>query len=118
MFAHMLALPRAAFPPVFYSIVMQDLCKSRPATFPPAMAGCAGQLFRRGAALHPAARRRLADWLSHHLSAFGFTWPWRKWELVLAQPPAAPQRRFVSHVLKRLARLSYWRAPRDADRHA
>lgn len=85
-------------------------------TFPPAMAAVAGQLFRKGDQLHPEARLRFADWLSHHLSAFGLAWPWKKWAFVLQQPPAASQRRTVSRTLRKLAALAFWRAhtPRRA----
>lgn len=79
-------------------------------TFPPAMAAVAGQLFRKGDLLHPEARLRFADWLSHHLSTFGLAWPWKKWGFVLAQPPAASQRRTVARTLRKLSLLAFWRA--------
>lgn len=65
---------------------------------------------------------RFAEWFASHLSNFDYKWTWSNWDYILTDE--APQaegegeekpavnnelkRRFVSDVLERLMRLSYW----------
>jgi hypothetical protein len=56
---------------------------------------------------HPAAAEALAELLAGHLAATSLQWPWERWAAVAEQRRAAPQRRFVEDVLRRLLRLSY-----------
>ena len=66
LFAELLALPEPTFSPVFYHIVIQDLCKIIP-TFPPKMAKTAGMMFRSIDRMDVTARDRLASWLAHQV---------------------------------------------------
>ena len=66
-FGELLNLPRPRFEPVFYHVVIQDLCKAIP-SFPPKMAKTVGELFRAMDRLDEELRERLATWMAHHLS--------------------------------------------------
>jgi nuclear cap-binding protein subunit 1 len=115
LFAHALSLPAPPFRPVYYSVVMQDLCTESASLsgFAPAWASVFGACFRRMAdraatgGVHPAAAATLAELLAAHLAAKEHYWPWERWAHAAAQPSYAPQRRFVTDVLQRLLRLSY-----------
>jgi hypothetical protein len=61
----------------------------------------------------PQLRRRVADYLAHHLSNFQWLWGWERWQEVLSQPPSHPQRVFCSDVLQRMVALSYWEHLKD-----
>lgn len=106
LFAELLALPSPTFPPVFYHIVIQDLCKIIP-TFPPKMAKTVGMMFRAIDRMDVAARDRLSSWLAHQISSFDMVWPWSSWKHVTEQPDGAPQREFVRDALKQLCQLSF-----------
>ncbi len=48
--------------------------------------------------MDPHLRLRLADWLAFHLSNFGYSWPWERWQHVLTAPPYDGQRWVVGCV--------------------
>ncbi|KAK9084179.1 hypothetical protein Scep_030650 [Stephania cephalantha] len=103
-----LLLPQPPFKPMYYTLVIIDLCKALPGAFPAVVAGAVRALFEKIADLDMECRTRLVLWFSHHLSNFQFIWPWEEWAFVLALPKWAPQRVFVQEVLEREVRLSYW----------
>jgi len=94
LFGEMLSLPRSPHEPVFYHVVVQDLCSQIP-TFPKMMAKVVGQMFTQIARMDYEARDRLANWMAHHLSCFDLAWPWRSWEHVKDQESDHPQVRIV-----------------------
>ncbi|TKY62990.1 Nuclear cap-binding protein subunit 1 [Spatholobus suberectus] len=108
IFSQLLMLPQPPFKPVYYTLVIIDLCKALPGAFPAVVAGAVRTLFERIADLDMECRTRLILWFSHHLSNFQFIWPWEEWAYVLDLPRWAPQRVFVQEVLEREVRLSYW----------
>ncbi|QCD96897.1 nuclear cap-binding protein subunit 1 [Vigna unguiculata] len=108
IFSQLLMLPQPPFRPVYYTLVIIDLCKALPGAFPAVVAGAVRTLFERIADLDMECRTRLILWFSHHLSNFQFIWPWEEWAYVLDLPKWAPQRVFVQEVLEREVRLSYW----------
>lgn len=108
IFSQLLMLPQPPFKPVYYTLVIIDLCKALPGAFPAVVAGAVRTLFERIADLDMECRMRLILWFSHHLSNFQFIWPWEEWAYVLDLPRWAPQRVFVQEVLEREVRLSYW----------
>ena len=105
-FGELLNLPRSRFEPVFYHVVIQDLCKAIP-SFPPKMAKTVGELFRAMDRLDEELRERLATWMAHHLSCFDLVWPWKSWVHVSEQTDGSPQREFVRTLLRKLCDLSY-----------
>ncbi|CAI0450221.1 unnamed protein product [Linum tenue] len=108
LFAQLLLLPQPPFRPLYYTLVIMDLCKALPGAFPAVVAGAVRALFEKIADLDMECRNRLILWFSHHLSNFQFIWPWEEWAYVLDLPKWAPQRVFVQEVLEREVRLSYW----------
>ncbi|XP_059666715.1 nuclear cap-binding protein subunit 1 [Cornus florida] len=108
IFSQLLLLPQPPFKPIYYTLVIIDLCKALPGAFPAVVAGAVRTLFDRIADLDMECRTRLILWFSHHLSNFQFIWPWEEWAYVLELPKWAPQRVFVQEVLEREVRLSYW----------
>ncbi|WCJ36842.1 Nuclear cap-binding protein subunit 1 [Euphorbia peplus] len=108
IFSQLLLLPQPPFKPIYYTLVIMDLCKALPGAFPAVVAGAVRALFEKIADLDMECRSRLILWFSHHLSNFQFIWPWEEWAYVLDLPKWAPQRVFVQEVLEREVRLSYW----------
>lgn len=108
IFSQILLLPQPPFKPMYYTLVIMDLCKALPGAFPAVVAGAVRSLFDQIADLDMECRTRLILWFSHHLSNFQFVWPWEEWAHVLDLPKWAPQRVFVQEVLEREVRLSYW----------
>lgn len=108
IFSQLLLLPEAPFKPIYYTLVIIDLCKALPGAFPAVTAGAVRALFERIGDLDLECRHRLILWFSHHLSNFQFVWPWEEWAHVIDLPKWAPQRVFVQEVLEREVRLSYW----------
>ncbi|KAK1292334.1 Nuclear cap-binding protein subunit 1 [Acorus calamus] len=108
IFSQLLLLPQAPFKPIYYTLVIIDLCKALPGAFPAVVAGAVRALFDRIADLDMECRTRLILWFSHHLANFQFTWPWEEWAYVIDLPKWAPKRVFVQEVLEREVRLSYW----------
>ncbi|XP_047334157.1 nuclear cap-binding protein subunit 1-like [Impatiens glandulifera] len=108
IFSQLLLLPNPPFKPLYYTLVIMDLCKALPGAFPAVVAGAVRVLFDKIAELDMECRTRLILWFSHHLSNFQFIWPWEEWAFVLELPKWAPQRVFVQEVLEREIRLSYW----------
>ncbi|KAH6836672.1 ARM repeat superfamily protein [Perilla frutescens var. hirtella] len=108
IFSQILLLPQPPFKPIYYTLVIMDLCKALPGAFPAVVAGAVRSLFEKIADLDMECRTRLILWFSHHLSNFQFIWPWEEWAYVLDLPKWAPQRVFVQEVLEREVRLSYW----------
>ncbi|XP_057437590.1 nuclear cap-binding protein subunit 1 [Lotus japonicus] len=108
IFSQLLMLPQPPFKPVYYTLVIIDLCKALPGAFPAVVAGAVRALFEKIVDLDMECRTRLILWFSHHLSNFQFIWPWEEWAFVLDLPRWAPQRVFVQEVLEREVRLSYW----------
>ncbi|PIA44491.1 hypothetical protein AQUCO_01700232v1 [Aquilegia coerulea] len=108
VFSQLLLLPQPRFKPIYYTLVIIDLCKALPGAFPAVVAAAVRALFDRISELDMECRIRLILWFSHHLSNFQFFWPWEEWAYVLDLPKWAPQRVFVQEVLEREVRLSYW----------
>ncbi|KAL5764671.1 hypothetical protein ACOSQ2_017265 [Xanthoceras sorbifolium] len=108
IFSQLLLLPQPPFKPIYYTLVIMDLCKALPGAFPAVVAGAVRALFEKISDLDMECRTRFILWFSHHLSNFQFIWPWEEWAYVLDLPKWAPQRVFVQEVLDREVRLSYW----------
>ncbi|KAL6902082.1 hypothetical protein ACP4OV_004958 [Aristida adscensionis] len=104
----LLLLPNPPFKPIYYTLVIIDLCKALPGAFPSVVVGAVHALFERISNMDMECRTRLILWFSHHLSNFQFIWPWIEWSYVKDLPKWAPQRVFVQEVLEREVRLSYF----------
>ncbi|PUZ41115.1 hypothetical protein GQ55_9G478100 [Panicum hallii var. hallii] len=108
IFSQLLLLPNPPFRPIYYTLVIIDLCKALPGAFPSVVVGAVHALFDRISNMDMECRTRLILWFAHHLSNFQFIWPWQEWSYVKDLPKWAPQRVFVQEVLEREVRLSYF----------
>jgi len=108
IFSQLLLLPNPPFRPIYYTLVIIDLCKALPGAFPSVVVGAVHVLFDRISNMDMECRTRLILWFSHHLSNFQFIWPWQEWSYVKDLPKWAPQRVFVQEMLEREIRLSYF----------
>lgn len=108
IFSQLLLLPKAPFKPIYYTIVIIDICKALPGAFPTVVAGAVRALFNKMDDLDIECRTRLIHWFAHHLSNFQFVWPWKEWIGVADFPRWATQRYFVQEVLEKEVRLAYF----------
>lgn len=112
IFSQLMLLPAPPLKPVAYATLLMDVCKLTP-EFPKYLAAWIRSCFNRMPYLDPALRLRLAEYLAHHLSNFGFSWPWQKWEGVLKAPPTDAQRGFCVSVIAHMIGLSYWKFAKE-----
>lgn len=75
----MLRLPKAAWPTINYGSILIELCRLLPYRMPPIVAQAANLLFSQLESMSVACFDRLVNWLSLHLSNFGFHWHWGQW---------------------------------------
>ncbi|KAH7278662.1 hypothetical protein KP509_38G051300 [Ceratopteris richardii] len=108
IFSQLFLLPKPPFKPIYYTIVIIDLCKALPGAFPTVVAGAVRALFSKMDDLDIECRTRLIHWFAHHLSNFQFVWPWKEWIDLVDLPKWAPQRYFVQEVLEKEVRLAYY----------
>eukprot|EP00250_Pteridium_aquilinum_P015137 c22401_g1_i1 orf=764-3292(-) len=108
IFSQLFLLPKPPFKPIYYTIVIIDICKALPGAFPTVVAGAVRALFSKIEELDIECRTRLIHWFAHHLSNFQFVWPWKEWIDVVDLPRWAPQRYFVQEVLEKEVRLAYY----------
>lgn len=108
IFSQLFLLPKPPFKPIYYTIVIIDICKALPGAFPTVVAGAVRALFSKMGDLDIECRTRLIYWFAHHLSNFQFVWPWKEWTDVTDLPKWTPQRYFVQEILEKQIRLAYY----------
>lgn len=108
IFSQLFLLPNPPFKPIYYTVVIIDICKALPGAFPTVVAGAVRALFNKIGDLDIECRTRLIHWFAHHLSNFQFVWPWEEWAHVVDLPKWAPERYFVQEVLEKEVRLAYF----------
>eukprot|EP00899_Mesostigma_viride_P028317 jgi/Mesvir1/8670/Mv02610-RA.1 len=107
LYGEMLRLPSPAFKPVYYTVILVEICKVIPTVFPPVLLQTVDLLFKALPRVDGECRTRLALWLAHHMSNFSHMWPWKEWADALERPVWSPHVQFVWQVLQRNVRLSY-----------
>jgi nuclear cap-binding protein subunit 1 len=83
----LIKLPASQEKSVYYATLLFDLCKNAPDKIPSAMGRSIRVIFSRmdsksngpSGGMDVECIRRFADWFSHHLSNFNFTWKWADW---------------------------------------
>mmetsp|Transcript_2170 Transcript_2170/g.5691 ORF Transcript_2170/g.5691 Transcript_2170/m.5691 type:complete len:724 (-) Transcript_2170:299-2470(-) len=103
----MMRLPAPPHKSVFYASMLVELCKLQSTVAPP-IGAAVGYLFDAIGRLQAECLDRLEDWLSFHLSNLEFKWLWGDWAMVSSYPDHHPQKRFVSRLLDRVLRLTYF----------
>ncbi|KAH8343764.1 hypothetical protein KR059_007486, partial [Drosophila kikkawai] len=106
----MLRLPKAALPTINYGSILIELCRLQPYKMPPIVVQAANIIYSHLESMNVACFDRLVNWLSLHLSNFGFHWHWGQWAhdclgLGYFQPKAI----FLRELVGKCIRLSYYR---------
>ncbi|XP_016976330.2 nuclear cap-binding protein subunit 1 [Drosophila rhopaloa] len=111
--AEMLQLPSSQWITLNYGSILVELCKRQPNKVPQVVHQAADILFARLDFMSVACFDRLVNWLSHHMSNFGFLWNWKKWAQSVSFPIDSsatnhqPKVVFLRELLKKCLRLSY-----------
>ncbi|KAJ3058190.1 Nuclear cap-binding protein subunit 1, partial [Rhizoclosmatium hyalinum] len=110
----LIKLPGSVEPRVYYATLLFDLCKGAPGKVPSAMGRALRILFSRmdsvggvGGGMDVECVGRLAEWFSHHLSNFNYTWKWADWAHALEDETSA-KFAFTRETLDQEIRLSYY----------
>ncbi|XP_017112246.1 nuclear cap-binding protein subunit 1 [Drosophila elegans] len=109
----MLQLPSSQWITLNYGSILVELCKRQPDKIPQVVEQAADILFARLDSMSVACFDRLVNWLSHHISNFGFLWHWKKWsqsftfQVDTSATKFQPMVVFLAELLKKCLRLSY-----------
>ncbi|XP_043654344.1 nuclear cap-binding protein subunit 1 [Drosophila teissieri] len=109
----MLQLPTAQWININYGALLVQLCKGQPDKVPQVVVQAMDILFNRLGSMSVACFDRLVNWVSHHISNFGFICQWSKWAQSLPSPidPSAtnlqPKVVFLRELIKKCLRFSY-----------
>ncbi|XP_050744970.1 nuclear cap-binding protein subunit 1 isoform X2 [Drosophila biarmipes] len=109
----MLHLPASQWININYGALLVELCKRQPEKVPRVVDQAALILFDRLDYMSVACFDRLVNWLSFHLSNFGFAFYWDKWGRSVRSPidPSVnnlqPKAVFLRELIKKCVRLSY-----------
>lgn len=75
-----IVLPAPQFQVAYYTSLLIELCKLSPSTVAPPVGKSARKMYASlDQGLDVECSRRFAEWLSQHLSNFGFQWLWKDW---------------------------------------
>lgn len=113
LFGELLRTRRNGIKQVLYEVVLMDCCRIT-RLFPPVMARALLALSNRLETLDWVQQDALASWFAHHLSNFDYKWKWDEWREVIDLAEAAPKRLFVTSILEKLVRLSYYERVSEA----
>ncbi|EDV48237.1 nuclear cap-binding protein subunit 1 [Drosophila erecta] len=109
----MLQLPTAQWININYGALLVELCKRQPDKVPQVVVMAMDILFDRLSSMSVACFDRLVNWVSYHISNFGFICQWSEWAESLPTPidPSAtnlhPKVVFLRELIKKCLRLSY-----------
>ncbi|ALC39841.1 CG7907 [Drosophila busckii] len=103
----MLQLPAAPYPTINYGVILIELCKLQPHSFPHIIVQAVDLIFAQLPSMSVACFDRFVDWFSHHLSNFRYQWNWLDWQQCIHFHQLHPCAMFVRELLKKCMRLSY-----------
>ncbi|KAI9596951.1 MIF4G like-domain-containing protein [Syncephalis fuscata] len=93
---------------VYYGVILMEMCKVVPDTFPLVFGRAISLLFDSVEQMDVGCMYRLCDFFVHHLSNFAFHWNWSEWSSVLQLDRTNPKRVFVRETLNKTIQLSYY----------
>ncbi|KAH8256311.1 hypothetical protein KR032_000395, partial [Drosophila birchii] len=106
----MLRLPKAAWSTINYGSILIELCRLHPYKIPPIVMQAANIIYSQLEFMNVACFDRLVNWLSLHLSNFGFHWHWGQWaQDCLGCSYYQPKAIFLRELVGKCVRLSYYR---------
>ncbi|KAH8248246.1 hypothetical protein KR038_008708, partial [Drosophila bunnanda] len=110
IFGEMLRLPKAAWSTINYGTILIELCRLQPYKVPPIVVRAANIIYSQLESMNVACFDRLVNWLSLHLSNFGFHWHWGQWSQdCLGYSYYQPKAIFLRELVGKCIRLSYYR---------
>lgn len=93
----------------YYHSILIESCVMAPQALAPVLGRAFRFLYSNIDSLDLEAYFNYVQWLTHHLSNFNFTWKWNEWsEDLKTLSIDHPRRAFLSNVLQKLERLSYY----------
>ncbi|KAH8374866.1 hypothetical protein KR200_007801 [Drosophila serrata] len=106
----MLRLPNAAWSAINYGSILIELCRLQPFKMPPIVVQASNIIYSKLDSMNVACFDRLVNWLSLHLSNFGFQWHWAQWAKdCLGYSYYQPKAIFLRELVAKCIRLSYYR---------
>lgn len=93
---------------VYYHSILIESCVMAPQALAPVLGRAIRFLYSSIDSLDIEAYFNYVQWLAHHLSNFNFTWKWNEWLDDLQLAATSPRRAFVSNLIQKLERLSYY----------
>ncbi|KAK9249083.1 MIF4G like-domain-containing protein [Lipomyces tetrasporus] len=105
--AGLFRLPRSCLKPVYFHSVLIEACILAPHAIAPVFGRAIRFLYNQLEHLDVQVIYLYADWFSHHLSNFGFTWKWREWTEDLNLNELHPKRVFIRELICKELRLSF-----------
>nr|CAG4647771.1 EOG090X03JL [Moina brachiata] len=109
LFAELFNMPSPRYLEICYGATLIELCKLQPGTMPQVLAQATELIYERIDNMNVTCFDRFATWFSYHLSNFQFRWSWDDWENCLSFERDHPKAKYVSEVLARCLRLSYYK---------
>lgn len=107
VYSQLFQLPNPEHKLVYYHAVLTESCRIAPAAIAPSLGRAIRFLYRSSNILDLELTNRFADWFSHHLSNFGFTWKWAEWSEDVALPDLHPYKAFIMGSIDKEIRLSF-----------
>ncbi|KAJ4454934.1 putative Nuclear cap-binding protein subunit 1 [Paratrimastix pyriformis] len=107
LFGELLRLPMPPLKSLYYAYTLVAWCKAE-SEMHRTVGRIVAMIFERCMEMDAEANERFANWMALHLSSFDFQYPYAMWSPMAALAPDHPQRLFVTAVLERCIRLSYW----------
>ncbi|KAK9495157.1 MIF4G like-domain-containing protein [Lipomyces doorenjongii] len=105
--AGLFRLPQSLLKPVYFHSVLIEACILAPHAIAPVFGRAIRFLYSHLEHLDVQVIYLYADWFSHHLSNFGFTWKWREWTEDLNLNELNPKRVFFRELIYKELRLSF-----------
>ncbi|KAK9239341.1 MIF4G like-domain-containing protein [Lipomyces kononenkoae] len=105
--AGLFRLPKSLLKPVYFHSVLIEACILAPHAIAPVFGRAIRFLYSHLEHLDVQVIHLYADWFSHHLSNFGFTWKWREWTDDLNLNELHPKRVFIRELIHKELRLSF-----------
>lgn len=100
-------LPSSNFYGSYFHAILIEECIMAPQAIAPVFGRAIRFLYSQLTEMDVELQHRFLDWLSHHLSNFGFSWKWQEWKDDVSLPELHPRKVFIQQLIQKEVRLSY-----------